>query len=452
MKKEKNVVWEFFASVKLALFTLFVLAAASIIGTVVPQNEAPEKYMHMYGPAVTKFFTALHIIDMYNSWWFQAMLVTFSLNLVVCTIERFPMLWNLMTQDNLETEPSRVSKMAQRRSYFTPLALAEAAAQVGQLLPAAGWPTRQAEKEGGVLLFSQKGAWTRMGVVAVHVSILVIFAGAIVGSIFGFKSSVLIPEGGSADKIYKSDGAHTAIPLGFEMQCKNFSLTYYDTGAPKEFRSDLVVVKDGKELDKKSIVVNDPMKFGGLTFYQSSYQAMDGQYNARLEKVASKASQKFLLVPRQESKWREENVTFGITNVSGPDQMRRFQYKIWFSDGKGGPSEFWLAEGTTATIKRSGGDYTLTVRQRMATGLQVVKDPGVWTVYIGCIMMILGLAVVFFISHRRVWVYIAPEGSGSRIQIGGISNKNKFGFEKDIELLATRFVAQEQLNITKERS
>ncbi|HHO47203.1 MAG TPA: cytochrome c biogenesis protein ResB, partial [Desulfobacteraceae bacterium] len=47
---KKNPVWELFASVKLALFLLFTLAVTSIIGTIVPQNEAPGLYVQLYGP------------------------------------------------------------------------------------------------------------------------------------------------------------------------------------------------------------------------------------------------------------------------------------------------------------------------------------------------------------------------------------------------------------------
>ncbi|MBI4793094.1 MAG: cytochrome c biogenesis protein ResB, partial [Deltaproteobacteria bacterium] len=38
MSNDKNSIWSFFASVKLALFVLFFLASASVIGTVIPQN------------------------------------------------------------------------------------------------------------------------------------------------------------------------------------------------------------------------------------------------------------------------------------------------------------------------------------------------------------------------------------------------------------------------------
>ena len=444
--KKGNTLWNFFASVKLALVTLFVLAIASIIGTIVPQKEEAARYIELYGENIAKFFQLLDIQDMYNSWWFVSMLVLFSLNLIVCTIERLPHIWKVVTQDNLATTSvDRLTKMAMSRKFKTPVASDLAATTILQLMKGAGWPLSQTEKDGGTLFFSQKGPYTRLGVIIVHVSILVIFAGALIGSFYGYKASVLIPEGASTSQVYQSNAEHTPIPLDFTVRCDDFELTYYDTGMPKEYRSDLVVIKDNQEVYSQSIVVNDPMQFAGLTFYQSSYQPVDGQFTAHITNETTKAGKKFIIAPRQENKWLDENVTFGIVDLSGPDMMKRYQYKIWFSDDKGSPAEFWINEGGTARIKRSDATYAFTAQPRFATGLQVVKDPGVWTVYSGCIMMVLGLIVIFFMSHRRIWIFVGTDGQKTSIVVSGMSNKNKIGFERDLEVIYEKIAADSTL-------
>ena len=57
------------------------------------------------------------------------------------------------------------------------------------------------EKDGAFHLFAQKAPWSRLAVYAVHLSVLVIFIGAIIGSLFGYKGFVNIPEGQSIDKV-----------------------------------------------------------------------------------------------------------------------------------------------------------------------------------------------------------------------------------------------------------
>lgn len=456
-KKQGNPVWNFFASVKLALFTLFVLAGASIFGTIWPQNDPGKfaifctKYFSALGNPI-KIFEMLNFDDMYHSWWFLFMLGLFSVNLIVCTIERLPHIWKVVVLDNLATtKVDRLKKMAMRRSFSTGISVDQAGTAVSSLMSEAGWKMEQEERDGGLLFFTQKGAWTRLGVIVVHISILVIFVGAIIGVLFGYKASVMIPEGSSTQKVYESIPDHPEIPLGFTVKCNAFYLTYYDTGAPKEFRSDLQVVNsDNQVVLEKSIVVNDPMQYGGLTFYQSSYQAIDGQYSARIKNETSGAEQNFVLTPQRERKWPAENVTFGITNISGPDMMRRYRYKIWFSDGKAGPSEFWITEGSIAKIKRPEATYEFSAKPRFATGLQVVKDPGVWTVYIGCGLMIVGLIIIFYMSHRRIWVFVSKnEGEDTSILISGLSNKNKIGFENTFASLYENFEEDSTLNINK---
>ena len=88
--KKKNVLWDFFASVKLALFTLITLAVTSIIGTIIPQGEPMSFYVQNFGPATATVFKYLDVPDMYNAWWFLSLLVLFSINLTVCSLERIP--------------------------------------------------------------------------------------------------------------------------------------------------------------------------------------------------------------------------------------------------------------------------------------------------------------------------------------------------------------------------
>jgi cytochrome c biogenesis protein len=71
------------------------------------------------------------------------------------------------------------------------------------------------------------------------------------------------------------------------------------------------------------------------------------------------------------------------------------------------------------------------------TGLQVRKDPGVWIVYLGCIVMSIGLFIAFFMSHRKLWVRIAEEKNNTKVIIGATTNKNRAAFERKITKMTT---------------
>ncbi|MDA8164051.1 MAG: cytochrome c biogenesis protein ResB, partial [Desulfobacteraceae bacterium] len=337
MKKEKNSLWQFFASVRLALFTFFILASASIIGTIIEQNQPYAKYVQIYGPKLTRLFQLLDFTDMYRSWWFTTLLVVFCLNLVVCTIERFPNIWRIVTMDNLDTEPDRVGKMPHHAALRTDRPVGETAAAIKKVLTGAGWNALERSRDGSTLLFAQKGAWTRLGVIGVHVSILFIFVGAIIGSHFGFKGSVMIPEGSSTDTVYLFDEAATPVRLPFLVRCDRFHISFYDSGMPKEYRSDLTVIQNGRKVLSKSIVVNDPLHCGGITFYQSRYEGTQ-QLLATLKDRQTGKQARFDVPARQEIRWPDEGVAFGVVNVEGPDPRGQYRFKVWFNDGKGAAS------------------------------------------------------------------------------------------------------------------
>ncbi|MBU1717057.1 MAG: cytochrome c biogenesis protein ResB [Proteobacteria bacterium] len=452
MKKNTNEVWAFFSSVKLALFTFFTLAITSIIGTIIPQGKEYEFYVQAFGAGTAKLFQVLNVPDMYNAWWFISLLVLFSINLMVCTIDRFPIIWRLVVMDNLALGIDRIIKMPQRHTLYSGKSVAEVEKLAIGIMAAGGRKVTQGSNEGGSLLFAQKGAWTRLGVIGVHVSILVIFLGAIIGSTWGYKGSVMITETKSTNQVYAYDGKSTPIPMDFEVRCDRFELSLYDNGAPKEYRSNLTVLKDGQEVLQKSIVVNDPLQYGGLTFYQSSYQAYDNTYVIEIENNKTKEMNKFIVAAGKEVKWPEQGLEFGIVNQRGPFMGGIYEYKIWFSDGKGEPSKFWILDGRKAQVERADAEYTFSLRQLYATGLQVTKDPGVWYVYGGCTLMLLGLLVAFFLSHQRIWVYIKEEDSRTKIVLSGTSNKNKVGFENEFAGLVDQFEQNESLNLIKESS
>jgi cytochrome c biogenesis protein len=73
---------------------------------------------------------------------------------------------------------------------------------------------------------------------------------------------------------------------------------------------------------------------------------------------------------------------------------------------------------------------------RYYTGLQVSRDPGVWVVYVGFILMIIGIYITFFMSHQQVCIDVSAQGQKSRVLVAGISNKNKMGMQKKVTKLS----------------
>jgi cytochrome c biogenesis protein len=430
-----NQFWVFFASVQLAIFTLCSIAVTSIIGTLIPQGESQAFYVEKFSAKAAMFFQILDIPTMYSSWWFYGLLALLSINLIICSLDRFPAVWRIICADNLAVSPERIEKMSSFIRWSMP---GKRAQEIDwpALLTTHGWHGKTKEMGKDALFFCQKGRWSRVGVYIVHMSILVIFIGAIVGHFFGFKGSVMIPELRSTDKIFTNPGSKP-IELGFTLRCDSFGLEFYNNGMPKEYKSSLTILENGMEVMQKEIRVNTPLSYRGITFYQSSYQGHQ-EFVVQIIEMDSGERRQFSLPFQQQISWDEKNLHFGIINAEASGQ-RAIRSKVWFKPGNNEAITQWVDNNETVSITSGDQIYSITVKQLYSTGLQVAKDPGVWIVYLGCGFLLFGLYIAFFLSHKRIWLYQHVDASSMILCLAGSANKNKPAFAKEFARLADLF-------------
>jgi cytochrome c biogenesis protein len=303
------------------------------------------------------------------------------------------------------------------------------------------------------MFFSQKGGWTRFGVYIVHTSILVILLGAVIGSStfaqkvlhkpdFAFKGSIRVPESQQTDYIFAFQTGKK-IELGFTVRCNYFTIEYYSNGMPKTYLSKITILEDDKPVPLKDgktvhfLEVNTPLTYKGITFYQSSYQPYP-EFLVTLIDKATGTEQTAIIPAGKQVGSDDGKVSFGIINKETRGEAVE-RVKVWFGDKEAKPSTFWLNNDQEALVKRPSGEYSLHIKQLYATGLQVTKDPGVWWVYSGCGLMLFGLFVAFFTSHRKIWAFVSEEDGTPMVIFAGSANKNKVGFEKTFAAVVEGF-------------
>ena len=77
--------------------------------------------------------------------------------------------------------------------------------------------------------------------------------------------------------------------------------------------------------------------------------------------------------------------------------------------------------------------------QKYYTGLQITKDPGIWYVYSGFILMIIGCWITFFMSHRSYFIEIKKDKDNrSEISISGTTNRNSQGMKLKIQKIVLK--------------
>jgi len=448
LSREKSFndrLWDFFCSLKLAIVTLILLALTSIIGTIIEQNLPPQEYMQKYNMSESTYKTldSLQFFDMYHSYWFLSLLGLFAVNLICCSIKRLPRIIKTVREPVLVADDGLFRTFSNKEEIVTGGTIESVRDKIVTLLGKKFAKPIVTEQDGKVYLFAQKGAFSRFGVYLTHSSILIIFLGAMIGNVWGYKAYVNIVEGKSVNQVWPRAGEQP-IPLGFDVRCDNFEVTFYEGGGrPKEFSSDLVVLENGQEVLKKTIEVNDPLSYKGLTFYQSSYgPAGDPVYQFSVKN-------------------RETGETVEVTGVQGrhlplpggasliamgyADNYQNLGPAAQVSIDTGGHQHgtpFIVFKNYPQFDAKRGGAYSVTLRdvqQTYYTGLQVAKDPGVWVVWVGCLFMVLGSCSAFFFSHRRIWVSIQAINKGIGVKFGGAAHRNQPAFALFFDELKQEF-------------
>ena len=484
VNKIMNKIWKFFASLKLTIILFIILTISSIIGTLLLQKPLETispyiRYKASLPYSVIKSFDFLGFFDLYHSKWFLILLLLLCVNLVVCSIERFKITLkrlapgNKILDDNLKKELKNVVEIETKKNtqqilktihnhfhkkrilfivltiilgvpilygcinlgahvfwwiFTIVIALAYIAFNFYHIL-------RKPQIFEDNNIYYEQGKLGRFGVYVTHLSIILILIGGMIGATFGIEGSLFIKEGEAKGSI--SARGKGLLPLPFQVECVDFDVSFYDkTERPKEYTSLLKIIKDGEIKKQKKIEVNDPLKFMGYYFYQSSYE------KSGIERISLKLINK-IKKESQEIKLSDFHKEINFTNqklslkiIDYKENFEGFGPSLKLSVKKGKKEEsFWVFKKYPNFDCDNRTDnfcfQFIDLKQAYFTGLQVSKDPGVPIVWAGCIILILGLIITFFYPHRKIWAQVLD----GKVIIAGASSKDRIGFKENFNTL-----------------
>jgi cytochrome c biogenesis protein len=456
-------IWKFFASVRLTIALLSTLAVTSIIGTLIPQNQPLQNYIQAFGDFGYRLFDVLGFLDLYHAWWYQALMLLLVVNILVCSIERLSVTWRIIFPGRPKFNLARFRNLNPKEE-FTKNSTGEQLKNRYQAIVNRNFRHCHIEEtDEGYAIFGERGRWTRIGVYIVHLSIICMLVGGVIGSIFGWEGFVNLAPGEAAQQIQLRN-RNQMLRLDFVIRCDDFKVSFYPNGTPEEFRASLSILEQGEVVKTQDIIVNDPLHYNGISIFQASY----GPLPPRQEDVvitdeftlvfASKATGmnyrkkasvgQTIEIPEGLGKFTVNELRPAY-NFRGQDLGATFVGTLQQNNGVGVevvlPLQFPSFDKMGPMFNQIRKDDVIIsvsgvkakpAEQRYFTGLQVSRDPGVWVVYTGFIMIIVGCFVTFFMSHRQICVDIVAEGQNCRILVTGAANKNKLGNERKLKIIA----------------
>jgi cytochrome c biogenesis protein len=437
--KKTKFLWSFFSSIKLTIVLLFLIIAIFIITTLTPQQEGAQKISWL--------------ADLYHSNVFYMLMGLLSLNLIICSINRLPLSIRQYKTPFFPAPSGLFENLLQHRIILTNKKMEDISRAVESSLSPQSASVKKTDTGKGKILYREKGRFSLFGVYIVHLGVLIIIAGAVVGSFFGFESDINLSEGEEASIVHLVKGKGTR-QLDFSVRCDKFIVEFYETGAPKTYRSDLSFIKGGQVVHQGSTLVNHPITFDGLRFYQSSY-GLSEESKATLTYTNADMKSEELLVtqgttfdlPAQKAKAtvlrvEEDVMQFGpavklnIETNKGNIQFWVFQHIKDIADVN--PGLFSSVPLFNPGLFQPLVFSLKAIEKQYYTGLRVVRDPGVPLVLVGGILLIAGMIIIFFISHQRVWVLVKQEPEGVTISVAGRSNRNNEVLQRQMDDLCMR--------------
>ncbi|KAK6136813.1 hypothetical protein DH2020_029448 [Rehmannia glutinosa] len=327
------------SNLPLAIAEMFAIAALMALGTFVPQGETPDFYFQKYPEdnPVLGFFSWRWILTlgfdhMFSSPIFLGTLTLLGASLMACTYTT-----QIPTVKVAKRWSFLHSAEAIRKQEYSD-ALPRASIQdLGVILMGAGYEVFLK----GPSLYAFKGLAGRFAPIGVHLALLLIMAGGTLSATGSFRGSVTVPQGLNfviGDVLGPSGFLSTpSESFNTEVHVNRFYMDYYNSGEVQQFHSDLSLFDlNGKEIMRKTISVNNPLRYGGITIYQtdwslSALQIMkddEGPFNLALAPLQINGDKKlygtFLPVGNADS-----------TNLKGISMLARDMQSIVLYDQEG---------------------------------------------------------------------------------------------------------------------
>ncbi|RZD19061.1 MAG: hypothetical protein EVG15_02860 [Candidatus Acididesulfobacter diazotrophicus] len=456
---------KFFSSVKLAIILFILIAAVSIVGTIIDQGDTISQYKIIYGNNVFHILYWLGFLNIYNSWYFIGLAALLILTLIVSSANRTPKIIKEIINPDLSFDTA-LQKKRFKAQYITLqssknteelLTFAEKAFRKNFGNPIKDIRNKKDNKTGS--LFYSKNSIFRISPIIAHLGALVVLTGVILSAVLGYRSYTNIKVGQTIQHSYLLKN-NKPVLLPFKIKLDNYVSKYYKDGMPKAYISTLTIMKKHIGVLTKTIRVNHPLTYDGITIYQASF----GHYKptaARILvlnlKLKNKKNKKALIyaTPGKIYNSKINNIKFSFNFFKKPKKNSiPFYISIIKNNKKIGPP--LIFQELPYKTKKGNMPLFFTkynnniafifagVKTYYYSGVEITKNVDTDIVWIGSAILIFALFFSFFFNQQSLWIRVTPsepseKDKTNKIEILAIPHKKFASFYSMIDKNADEF-------------
>lgn len=428
----KTSIWYFIkrvSSLRFSVSLLLLLASASILGTIIEQDQALDYYKANYPGSSLRFFsiTWQHIIafglnHVYSTYWFFVILFLFFLSLLLCTFStQLPLLKSARRWNFLYSQASLGNKFRYTRFQYSSLL------NFAYVLSLSSYYVFQK----GKALYAYKGLVGRIAPVFVHFSIILTLMGSVIGFTNGFMAQEMIPSGEIFHmQNFVKSGYFSSVPDSLLGRIDDFFVVFNADNSIQQFFSRVSLLDHkGRILAGRSISVNSPLRFHGVTLYQT-----DWKISALRLKIGSS-----VIVKSLQRSTAQEMTAFQpwLCGLSVDDR-----HKIWVAvPSLNNELLIYSDQGVLIKVTHYGlrnviYGVPIVFKDIVAsTGIQVKSDPGLGLAYLGFLILIVNISISYM-SYSQVWV----SKSVKMLHSGGSSTRAVLAFEDELSQICKKYM------------
>lgn len=414
----KQIIFKTLADLRFAIFILLIIAFASIIGTVIEQDQSIEYYKFNYPLNNSLFgFLSWDIIlkcgfdHVYRTSWFISFILLFGISLFTCTIiQQIPSLKIARRCQFFRT--SRQFSILKNKKQLPDQVLCQLVLKLQK--------KKYSIFQQRNILYCYKGLLGKIAPITVHLSMILILLGTIVSALTGFKAQEIIPK---TETVHIQNiltmGPLSTIPKT-SARINDFWITYSKKNTVNQFYSDLSIMDNfGHEIKQNTIYVNSPAKYDSITYYQTDWNLL----GLRIKLDNSNIFQYPLISIMNErnklwiswvstTKTLDDGITILLNDLQG-------YCSIYDKSG--------LFLGNVELNETFSFSFPLTLIDIIAsTGLQIKMDPGILFIYTGFGFLMIS-TLLSYLTYSQIWVV----QESKNIFIGGNTTRAKFEFERE---------------------